>query len=127
MAPPLSFGRSLCFVITLATGFGHSPLTQPQLGLCFYELVDQAGSGGETDPIPLAAGGQAQGDRQVSLTGLHWRQRPASVPFPNRDGVGILEGNDRVELPEHSTIKRGSICWPFLEEPGLKERVLLCV
>ena len=32
---------------------------------CFDELVDQAGGRGEADAMPLAAGGQAQGDRQV--------------------------------------------------------------
>ena len=32
---------------------------------CFDELVDQAGGRGEADAMPLEAGGQAQGDRQV--------------------------------------------------------------
>ena len=35
----------------------------------FDELVDQAGGGGEADAMPLAASGEAQGDRQMGLAG----------------------------------------------------------
>ncbi len=41
----------------------------------FNELVDQASGGSETDPIPLAASGEAQGDRQMGLASAGGAQK----------------------------------------------------
>ena len=42
-------------------------------------LVRKAGGGGEADPIPLSASGEAQGDGQVGLTRADW---PQNTTFP---------------------------------------------
>ena len=69
----------------------------------FDELVDQAGGGSEADPIPLAAGGQAQGDRQMGLASAGGAQK--DYVLLGLDVIALSQLQDRLAVQGRDVCK----------------------
>ena len=82
----------------------------------FDELVDQAGGGGEADAMPLAASGEAQGDRQMGLASAGGAQKDYVllgldvVALSQLQNGLAVQGRDGHELKFIEGLENGEAC-----------------
>ena len=82
----------------------------------FDEFVDQAGGGGEADAMPLAASGEAQGDRQMGLASAGGGQKDYVllgldvVALSQLQNGLAVQGRDGRELKFIEGLENGEAC-----------------